>query len=77
MAKLWKNMCESLCLNMWIKLEKFCTTNAVWQFYTFWRQFPHRIWDFVESFPGGFAQYFISVKWVVLHIFHMAYYYNY
>ncbi len=32
---------------------------------------------FVERFPDGFAHGFISVKVVVLHIFHRVYYYNY
>lgn len=31
----------------------------------------------VESFTGGFTHGFISVMAVVLHSFHIAYYYNY
>ena len=71
--KWWKNLRESL----WVKCGK--KFGILWKnkFYTKSMNILHIDLNFVESFTDGFAHKFLSVKWVVLHIFHIVYYYNY
>lgn len=71
--KLWRNLRESL----WKDLRK--SFHRVVDFEVLHKNlgFLHALRKIVESFPGGFAHWFLSVKMVVLHIFHKAYYYNY
>ena len=47
------------------------------RFYTVLVDFVDFFAVLVESFTGGFTHGFISVIAVVLHSFHIAYYYNY
>lgn len=77
MVKMWKTTWKSLWVNLWESWENFCTVRSSLGFCTIIHQILHKMGRFVESFSGGFAQYFSSVKWVVLHISHIAYYYNY
>lgn len=74
---LWKN-CVKACVEICGKMcEKVSTVWPKLKFYTQNSGNLHIYASFVESFPRGFAHWFISVKAVVLHIFHRVYYYNY
>lgn len=72
-----EKLCKSLRKRLWETRGKLSTKWSKWEFCTKKWAILHILNDFVESFAGGFAQRFVSVKWGVLHIFHRAYYYNY
>lgn len=74
---LWKN-CVKTCVEVCGKMcGKYSTGRQFGGFCTSKWGILHILRKIVESFPWGFAHWFISVKVVVLHIFHRAYYYNY
>lgn len=71
--KWWKSLRESRwvscgknCEKMW--KNKFCTKLSV---------ILHIMFGFVERFAGGFAHRNNGYGGVVLHIFHIVYYYSY
>lgn len=75
--KQWKSLRETLRTSVW----KDCgeKSQAWWKnkLYTKKLNILHIISGNVESFTMSFARVFTSAKWVVLHIFHIAYYYDY
>ena len=73
MAKMWKNLWESMWGKWWETCGKKCGMSSL-------VAKDAKKWGVCKSFTQGFDEvlnkFFISVKAVVLHSFHIAYYYN-
>jgi len=71
--KLWESLRETL----WEICGKVSTVVCISKFCTFWSEILHKIVVCGGKFYQWFYTRFYLCKMIVLHIFHIVYYYNY